>query len=164
MRVNAYVGTFGRYVRALTAGSAQCVDDRVLDLQRAEMRVGDGRMPPAELAGQRRAGTEVQRPVDLANPRVELLRVVRLELRNLEKYAVRGARPQAGTVGAFKVAAKGHTARALAHLKRAQRGELARQEIGQATRRAGDEIERCSAHGIRGRTAITRTGLSTWSS
>ena len=86
----------------VAGGSAQRVDDAVLELQRAEMSMRDGRMAAAEVARQRGRGAEVHRPVDGAHRRVELLRIARLEAGDFQEHAAGDPRPQAGAIGALE--------------------------------------------------------------
>ncbi len=149
-------------VRARPGGTAQGIDDAVLELERPEVGVRDRRVAAAELAGERRSGTQVRAPVDAHDSGVELGGGARLELAHFQVDPVGDARPQAGAVGGLEGVAEGDAAGAFARAGGPQALELAQQEVGEAPRRAGEEVQ-----GRRrgGRTAprALRTGRATWS-
>jgi hypothetical protein len=67
---------------------AQRIDDRILQLQGAEVAVCDRRMLAAEIAGQRRTRSQMLAPLALAGRGVEAVRACGLEPRDLEKYPI----------------------------------------------------------------------------
>ena len=75
VRMHAQLGPLGLHIRPIAGRIAQLVADRILELQRAEVAVGDRRMLPGELAGQRPLRVHVLAPVDRAHRVVEGLRV-----------------------------------------------------------------------------------------
>src|SRR5215470_14632652 len=166
--MHAHVRPRACHVRTGAGGRAQRIDDAVLELQRTELGMRDRWMAPAEIAGERGTGSELRGPVEGGDRGVKFARIVRLEARELQVHTVRGARPQAGAVRALERAREGHLQRALAHVLRAAAGELAREEIRAAARRAGEKVELGSAHAReRGRCLpgfTPPTGRSTWSS
>ena len=98
-------------------------------------------MPAGEVARERRRRAEVLRPVDGTRTGVERVRIGRLELRQLEKHPIRDTRLEAGPVGDPQIAAAGNARRSLFHVLRAERFELARQEVGKAARTCHEQLE-----------------------
>src|SRR5262249_32617918 len=129
----------------------------VLQPQRAEMAVGDGRVAAAELTRERRLRSQVLRPVEARDRGVELRLVARLELRDLEEHAVGDPRPEAGAGSRPPGAGggEGDAAGALARAECAAGGELPDQEVGKAPRRAGEEAQlaRAGAVGVQDRSS-----------
>jgi hypothetical protein len=82
---------------------AQLVDDRVLDLQRAEVGVVDARAMAAELHRQGAVGRQVVGPVDRVHAVVEVFGVLHREALEHQQHAVGQARPEAQAVGGFHV-------------------------------------------------------------
>src|SRR5215468_1523128 len=144
--MHAYVRPRACHVRTRASGRAQRIDDAVLELQGTELCMRDRWMAPAEIAGERGTGSELRGPVEGGDRGVKLARIVRLEARELQIHTVRGARPQAGAVRALERAREGHLQGALAHALRAAAAELPREEIREAARRAGEEVELRRAH------------------
>src|SRR6185437_13560261 len=105
-----------------------------------EMAVRDRRMPAAEIAGERRPGTQVLGPVDFPGRGVEVVGARRLEARDLEEYAVGEPRLEAGAIRGLERAAERHAGRALPHVGRAQARQLFRQQIRQAARNTRQEL------------------------
>ena len=160
MRVHPDTRALERHVRPRAGGEAQRIDNAVLELQRPEVTMSDRGVPPAEVARQRSGRPQVSGPVDAAHGRVKLIRVARLELHELEKHPVGGARPQAGSIGTLQRAGERHTGRALAQLLRATRAQFPRHEVGKAAGRAGEKLERLHT----GDRLTLRTSRSTSSS
>ncbi|MNZ16764.1 hypothetical protein D3C78_337440 [compost metagenome] len=106
--------------RAFAAAGAQFVDDRVLDLQGAEMGVVDTRAVAAELNCQRTAGFQVILPLDFIDAVVEIVGVFHVEALEHQQHAVAQARPQAQPVGGFHVGAAANRRSVLAHFFQAE--------------------------------------------
>ena len=87
---------------------AQLVDDRILDLLRGEMAVGQRAAVRREVHGQGLLGPEVPGPVDAANAVIEAGRVAGRELADRPQHPQGNARPQAGPVGSLELAVTGH--------------------------------------------------------
>ncbi len=146
MRVYADAGTLEFDVRPQPLRFAQAVHDRVFQLERTKVSMRDRGMAPAEVAGESRSRADVGSPVDVARRGIELIRVSGLEARQLQEHAVADARPQAGAVGRCKRSCEGDACRAFARLLGAEVLELAGQKVGQATRRAGNELQGVRGH------------------
>jgi len=89
--MHAHVRALACHIGADAARRAQRVDDTVLELQCAEMGVGDRRMPPAEITGERRARGELGAPVERAHRAMELVCIACREVRELEVDAASDA-------------------------------------------------------------------------
>ena len=63
------LGRSERNIRPGTRALPQRIDNRILQLQRTKVRVSDQRMPPAEIASERRPGRKMRRPVDSTDSR-----------------------------------------------------------------------------------------------
>ncbi len=71
-----------------TLRRTQRIHDRVLQLQGAEVGVGDRRMASGEVAGERGARAKMRRPVDRTRRGVKIVRALCLELRQLDKHTI----------------------------------------------------------------------------
>jgi len=94
----------------------QLVDNRVLDLQGAEVSVVDPRTMPAELHGQGAIGGQVILPVDGVDAVVQVIGVLHREALEDQQHAVAQARPKAQAVGGFHVGLATNRRGVLTHL------------------------------------------------
>jgi hypothetical protein len=142
MRMHAHRGTIRRDVGAPPGVVAQAIADRILEAQRPEARVRDGRMSAAEVAGQRTRRIHVRSPVDGARGLVELRVAGRLELRHDQEHARGHAGFETGAIGHRETAGELHAERALAHVGGAELAQLTRQQVAEAARTRGHEAMR----------------------
>ena len=95
MQVHAHVGRSDVDRRPHAGRLAELIDDRVLDLERGELRVGDRGAAARAVDRERAVHAEVRAPVDLAHAVVERVGRRRVELSDLQQHAARDARPEA---------------------------------------------------------------------
>src|SRR3546814_9986946 len=79
MQMQADVGLLGIDVRPLQACRAKAIDDRVLEFQSREMRVGDTRRATGDFDRETAAGREHVRPLDGLRRLVDRLCIAELE-------------------------------------------------------------------------------------
>ena len=138
--VNPHVGAFTLHIGPEARPGAQSIADRILQLQGAEVGVGDLRMLAAEITGERRLRSQMARPVDAPRPRRRThRRSAALKRGDFQEQPVGGARFQAHPVGAFQRALEGHPGGALADGGGTAGVEFLDQQIRQAARAAGDQ-------------------------
>ena len=142
MRMHAHTRALQLHARPPSPRVAHRIDDSVLQLQRAEMRMRDGRMLPTEIAGERGARPKMLGPVDLTNSVIKRLRIDRLEPSHLEKHAIRHSRPQTRAISDLEVTREGDPGRSLTRVRRAQRNQLTRQQVRQPPRGADQKLQR----------------------
>src|ERR1022692_2049852 len=104
------------------------------------MGVGDRRVRPGELAGNRARRVDMRGPVAVGDGAVKPLLIRCLEFRELEQYAAGDARPQTSAVAHVEWTAKTHAAAALAYVAGPHRLQLMCEQIGKAARRGGEEL------------------------
>ena len=122
---------------------ADAIDDRVLHLERGELRVTQPRRALADgVHGQRAFRREVLQPVDVAHAVVQCLRRRRRHLGQREQHAARGARVQAGEVRVRERTGERHAGRVLASRLDAERTQFAGQQVGDVARARGEELQR----------------------
>jgi hypothetical protein len=126
---------------------AQLVDDRVLDLQRAEVGVVDARAMAAELHRQGAVGRQVVGPVDRVHAVVEVFGVLHREALEHQQHAVGQARPEAQAVSGFHVGHAAHGRGVLAHLLKAKPDGFFDEQAFKAFG-AGEEEFETVRHGI----------------
>ena len=139
VRMQAYRGPRQLHTRSRAGVVAQAVAHRILQPQGTEMAVRDRRVRPGELAGDGARRVDVRAPVDRPHASVEIIRTRRLELGELQQHATCGSRPQAGAISGLERAAEQYPGAALTRVLRPDRLQLARQQVGQATRHRGNE-------------------------
>ena len=119
MRMNTHIGPLQLHTGPPRSHIAQRVDDGVLQLQSAEMRVSNSGMLAAEIAGKRGARPEMLRPVNLANSVIKPVRIDRIEPGQLEKHTIRHPRPQARAIRNLQGPREGDPGRSLTRVRRA---------------------------------------------
>ncbi len=143
MGVHTQVRLLGLDLRPLAGGVAQLVADRVLELQRAEMRVVERLVRAGELAGQRAARIEVIAPVDATRQCVERIGIHNGTTRHFQQHAACHAGFQAGAVAGFERPAEADTGAGLADIGATQCGDLDGQQVGEAAgHRRGEAQQR----------------------
>ena len=118
---------------------AELVHDGVLDLERPELRVGDGgidRLEPHRQGPRRR---QMLVPVDGPHPFVQGLGRGRREARDGPQDAAREPRPEARAVGRGEVAFEVHPRAPRPYRSRAEGSQLAREQPFHALGRGGEE-------------------------
>src|SRR2546429_4937898 len=98
MRMYPDTGSLELHTGTPGASVTHRVDDRVLQLQRAKMSVGDGRMMPAEVARQGGIRPEVSGPIGATHSRIKRISVGGLESRQLQEDPIRHPRPKPGAI------------------------------------------------------------------
>ncbi len=73
MGMDPHPGPFALHVRPVAGPGAKSVADRILQLQRAEVRMRDLRMLAGEIAGERGRRAQMARPIDAPHLRIELI-------------------------------------------------------------------------------------------
>ncbi len=131
--------------RSPVAG-AQLVDDRILDLQRAEVGVVDARAVTAELHRQGAVRDHVVGPVDIQHAMVEVFGVLHREALEDQQHAVGQARPEAQAVGGFHVGHAAHGRGVLAGFLKAKPDGFLDQQAFEALG-AGEEEFKTVRHG-----------------
>src|ERR1039458_6444584 len=104
------------------------------------MGVGDRRVRPGELAGNRARRVDMRGPVAVGAGAVKPLLIRCLEFRELQHYTAGDARPQTSAVAPVEWTAKTHAAAALAYVAGPHRFQLMCEQIGKAARRGGEEL------------------------
>src|SRR3546814_10055539 len=89
MQMQADVGLLGIDVRPLQACRAKAIDDRVLEFQSREMRVGDTRRATGDFDRETAAGREHVRPLDGLRRLVDRLCIAELEGLQRQQHAAR---------------------------------------------------------------------------
>src|SRR3954452_541683 len=124
-----------------TRAIAQRINNRILQLQRTKVRVIDQRMPPTEIARERRPWRKMRRPVDSTGSPIEPLGVSDFEAPQLEEHAIGNSRLEARAVRHAQVPGEGNTGGALLRADRAESHQLTCQQIRQAARGARKKLD-----------------------
>src|SRR6185437_3042420 len=146
MRMYAHAGALELYARAPGARIPYRINNRVLEFQRAKVRVGDRRMVTAEVTCEGRPGAEMPGPVNFANRAVEPFGIRDVEARQLQKDPVGDPRPQASTVSHGQRPGEGHSSGSLTRVRGAEPNQLARQQVSQPARGADQKSQWLRAH------------------
>ena len=128
--VHAHTGTIKLHTRSPRPRVTHRVDDGVFELQRAEVRMGDGGVMAAKIARQGCVRPQVLGPVDLTDSTVKPLGVSDFKPRQLEKHPIRHARPEARAISDREVTREGDPSRSLACIRRTERNQLPGEKIG----------------------------------
>ena len=110
--------------RPIAIGSAQLVDDRILDLQRAEVGVVDARTLAAELHRQAASRQQVIVPVDIQHAVIQVFGILHREARQHQQHTVGQTRPQAQAVSRLQIGNPTDRRGLLAHFLQPEPGGL----------------------------------------
>ena len=132
--------------RTFAGRGAQFVDDRILDLQRAEVGVVDARAVPAELHRKGTVGDHVVSPFDVQHAVVKIFGVLHREALEHQQHTVGQARPEAQAVGGFHVGHAAHGRGVLAGFLKAKPDGFLDQQAFEALG-AGEEEFKTVRHG-----------------
>ena len=114
--------------RPLARAGAQAVDDSVLDLQCAEMRVVDAGTMATELDGQTARRLQMITPVHGLNTLIQLLGAAHGEARQHQQHAVSQTRPEAQPISHLQIALPADRRGLLARLFQTETARLFQQQ------------------------------------
>ena len=140
MSVDTDTGPVQSDVGPGTRAIAQRINNRILQFQRTKVRVIDQRMPPTEIARERRPWRQMRRPVDSTDSPIEPFRVSDFEAPQLEEYAIGNSRLETRAIGDAQVPGEGNAGGALLRAHRTESHQLTRQQIRQPARRARKKL------------------------
>ncbi len=140
--VDAQVRALQVHRRPRPGALAEAIDDRVLHLQRRELRVSQpGRALADGIDGQRALRLEMVFPGHLHQRGVERLRCIGGHLAERQDHAARGARMQAGEVAVLERPLESDAGGMLASRLDAERAQLGGQQVRDIARAGGEELE-----------------------
>src|SRR5665213_2338456 len=121
MGVHSHAGPLERHIRPRASGLTDGIYDRVLQLQRTKVRMGDGGMTAAEIASQCCARSQLRRPIDPTRRGVELFGVAHVEAPQLEENTIRDSRLETCAICGTQRSRKGNARGAFLDMLRAKR-------------------------------------------
>ncbi len=137
-RVHAQVGSIAIDVRPAPHRLAHAIDDRILHLLRAELRVLDPRARSDEVHRDRALGPHMLLPRDLAHRAIEAVGIGGHDLPEPEQHPARTPRADADPISERQRAAHAAPARLLAHRARAELHQLVAPQPHKPARRGGE--------------------------
>ena len=132
--IQSDVGPLQLHRRPLPGALAQLIDDRVLGLQRAEVRVLDAGGCSTEFDGERAIRRDVLRPVDRCDAFVQGLRRCGRKIPERHENATRGTGPQTRAIRSFQRALEQHAELELASVSRTAGAQLGCRQVSDPRR------------------------------
>jgi len=139
--IDTHVRLIGCHRRPHTGALTELVDNRIFDLERAVMGMGDRRTIGVEIHRQGPVLVEMRSPIDTAHAGIQRLRCRRGKLRERQQHTIGHPRPQANPVGQRQIAIESHSGARFLHIPGAKRAQFIGEQGLDAARGGGEQAQ-----------------------